>query len=55
MRPLNFSPPNLQKNVWNDISTYQNKAGRGRRQGGRGEAGGENRGCPVESRRPDGG
>lgn len=29
--PLNFSPPNLQKNVWNDISTYQNKTGRGRK------------------------
>lgn len=30
VRPLNFSPPNLQKNVWNDISTYQNKTERGR-------------------------
>lgn len=30
MRPLNFSPPNLQKNVWNDISTYENKTGWGR-------------------------
>lgn len=33
MRPLNFSPPNLQKNVWNDISTYQNK-GRAREEAG---------------------
>lgn len=31
VRPLNFSPPNLQKNLWNDISTYQNKSERGRR------------------------
>lgn len=39
MRPLNFSPPNLQKNVWNDISTYQNK-GRAREEAG---GGGERR------------